>query len=95
MVGVGPKTAVKWLKEWGSLDGVIENAGRITPKWCGSVIYEKRELLQRNKELIKLDDKFNETDFKPGSPQINAMEKILSEMEMLKSLEEVKRRYQK
>lgn len=95
LVGVGPKTAVKWLKEWGSLNGVIENAGRITPKRFGSVIYEKRELLLRNKELIKLDDKFNETDFKPGFPQVDAMEKILSEMEMLKSLEEVKRRYQK
>ena len=27
---------------------------RITPKRFGSVIYEKRELLLRNKELIKL-----------------------------------------
>ena len=26
---VGPKTAVKWLQEYGSLDGVIENAGAI------------------------------------------------------------------
>ena len=29
---IGPKTAVKWLKEWGSLDGVIENAGS-TPRF--------------------------------------------------------------
>ena len=34
--GVGPKTAVKWLKNWGSLDEIILNAGRITPARFGS-----------------------------------------------------------
>lgn len=29
---VGPKTAVKWLQEYGSLDGIIKNADNITGK---------------------------------------------------------------
>ena len=42
--GVGPKTAVKWLKEWGNLDQIIANAGRISPKRFCSIIYEKKDL---------------------------------------------------
>jgi len=29
---VGPKTAIKWISEYGSLDGVIENADQIKGK---------------------------------------------------------------
>jgi DNA polymerase-1 len=29
--GVGPKTAVKWIKEFGDMENLITNAGRLTP----------------------------------------------------------------
>jgi DNA polymerase-1 len=92
--GVGPKTAVKWLKAWGHLDGIIENAGRVTPKRFGSVIYENRELLKRNKKLIELDDSIHTGGKEPGEPDLGEMEKILNAMEMTKSIEEMKKRYQ-
>ena len=92
--GVGPKTAVKWLKAWGHLDGIIENAGRATPKRFGSVIYENRELLKRNKKLIELDDSIHTGGKEPGEPDLGEMEKILNAMEMTKSIEEMKKRYQ-
>ena len=91
---MGPKTAVKWLKAWGHLDGIIENAGRVTPKRFGSVIYENRELLKRNKKLIELDDSIHHGGKEPGKPDLGEMEKILNAMEMTKSLEEMYKRYQ-
>ena len=91
--GVGPKTAVKWLNAWGSLDEIIANAGRISPKRFGSVIYENRDLLNRNRELIKLDDTIHDGGIAPGEPNVDEINQILYAMEMTKSLDEVSKRY--
>ena len=91
--GVGPKTAVKWLNAWGSLDEIIANAGRISPKRFGSVIYENRDLLNRNRELIKLDDTIHDGGIVPGEPNVDEINQILDAMEMAKSLDEVRKRY--
>ena len=91
--GVGPKTAVKWLNAWGSLDEIIANAGRISPKRFGSVIYENRDLLNRNRELIKLDDTIHNGGIAPGEPNVDEINQILDAMEMAKSLDEVRKRY--
>ena len=91
--GVGPKTASKWLQNWGSLDEIILNAGRITPKRFCSMIYEKRELLHRNRELIKLDTSIQKGGTIPSNPDISKLGEILKEMEMHQSLEEMIRRY--
>ena len=93
LAGVGPKTAVKWLQEWGNLDAVIANAGRITPKRFCSMIYEKREMLLRNRDLIRLDPTIHTGDIKPCSPDIEKIFEILEIMEMKKSISEVKIRY--
>ena len=91
--GVGPKTAVKWLAEYKSLEGIIENAGRLKPKRFCSLVYEQRELLHRNVELVKL---LCDVDFEPTRPQppnLSEIDQILTEMEMHKSLEEAQLRY--
>ena len=53
---VGPKTASKWLAEYGSLDGVIENADSIKGK-VGEYLRESIEFLPLSYQLatIKLD----------------------------------------
>ena len=84
--GVGPKTAVKWLKEWGNLEGIISNAGRISPKRFCSIVYEQRDILLRNRELIKLDDEPLMIHVEPSTPNIQEIERILSAMEMRKFL---------
>lgn len=91
--GVGPKTASKWLQNWGSLEEIILNAGRITPKRFCSMIYEKRELLHRNRELIKLDTSTHKGGTLPSNPDTSKLGEILKEMEMNQSLEEMIRRY--
>jgi len=91
--GVGPKTAVKWLSEYGTLEKIIQNAGRLKPKRFCSLVYEQRELLMRNRELVRL---LEGVDFQPVVPKpvdMIGLEKILLEMEMHKSLDEARIRY--
>ena len=91
--GVGPKTAVKWIKEFGDMENLITNAGRLTPRRFCSVVYERREYLKRNLELIQLisDAEFSETS--PSSVAMDKLEEIFSAMEMTKSWEEAQKRY--
>lgn len=91
--GVGPKTAVKWIKEFGDMENLITNAGRLTPRRFCSVVYERREDLKRNLELIQLisDAEFSETS--PSSVAMDKLEQIFSAMEMTKSWEEAQKRY--
>lgn len=50
---VGPKTAVKWLAEYGTLDGIIENADNIKGK-VGENLRAALEWLPTAKELITI-----------------------------------------
>jgi len=49
----GPKTAVKWIEEFGSLDGVIENADRVKGK-IGEGLREGIDRLPRARTLVTL-----------------------------------------
>jgi len=51
--GVGPKTAAKWIGEYGSLDGVLAAADSIPGK-VGESLREHRELAVRNRRLNHL-----------------------------------------
>jgi DNA polymerase I len=50
---VGPKTAVKWLQEYGTLDGIIENADNIKGK-IGENLRDALQWLPTAKELITI-----------------------------------------
>ena len=54
--GVGPKTAVKWLQEYDSVEGIIENADKIGGK-IGERLRENIDNLKLSRELatIRLD----------------------------------------
>ena len=93
LTGVGPKTASKWLKEYQSLENLIQNAGRITPKRFCSLVYEKREDLRRNIELVRLESDI-ELDFSDlNQPNLEELEVIFTALEMKKSWEEAQKRY--
>jgi len=53
IVGVGPKTAAKWLQTYGDLDGVLANAGNITGK-VGENLRSMKDLAIRNRRLNNL-----------------------------------------
>ena len=88
LFGVGPKTAVKWLREYGNLEELIANAGRLSPKRFCSLVYEKRELLMLNRELIKLEDDVVFEIEKNRAVEMEQLKSIMSELEMNKSWEE-------
>ena len=50
---VGPKTAVKWLKEYGSLDGIIAHADKIKGK-VGENLRDSLAQLPLSKELVTI-----------------------------------------
>ncbi|MEY4409079.1 MAG: polymerase [Actinomycetota bacterium] len=51
--GVGPKTAAKWIEEFGSLQAILENADQIPGK-VGESLREHKELAVRNRRLNHL-----------------------------------------
>lgn len=51
--GVGPKTAIKWLAEYGDLEGVLAHAGDISGK-VGEALRENIDSVRRNRELNQL-----------------------------------------
>ncbi|GGZ92763.1 DNA polymerase I [Ignatzschineria ureiclastica] len=51
--GVGPKTAAKWIHEWGSLEGIVENAEKIKGK-VGERLRESLDVLALSKKLTTL-----------------------------------------
>lgn len=53
IVGVGPKTAAKWLQAYGNLDGVLAAANEISGK-VGENLREMRDLAVRNRRLNNL-----------------------------------------
>lgn len=91
---VGPKTAVKWLQAYGSMNGIIENADAIGGK-VGEKLRDNIEQLKLSYELatIKMD-----VELDVGIPQLVAAEEnqqelyeLFSEMEFkswVKELEE-------
>lgn len=51
---VGPKTAVKWLAEYGTLDNIIKNADNISGK-VGESLRNNLSILPLSKQLVTLD----------------------------------------
>ncbi len=92
--GVGPKTAVKWLQEFNSMEGIIENAESIGGK-IGERLRENIDLLRLSHELatIKLDCKLDLaiTELVPGEEKSKELHDLFSDLEFktwIKELEE-------
>ncbi|MGB5830419.1 MAG: DNA polymerase I [Thiohalocapsa sp.] len=72
----GPKTAAKWITEYGSLDGVIENAHKIKGK-IGEKLRESLEQLPLSRQLttIKRDVALDigPRDLTPGVPDVDSL----------------------
>ena len=81
---VGPKTAVKWLTEYGSLDGIIENAEAIKGK-VGDNLRASLEMLPMSRRLvtIKCDVPLEQgpQQLKRRTPDSEALKRLYGEME--------------
>jgi DNA polymerase-1 len=53
IVGVGEKTAAKWIREYGSLEGLVEHVGEVKGK-VGDALRENLASVLRNSQLTRL-----------------------------------------
>ena len=73
---VGPKTAVKWLQQYGSLEAIVEHAGEIPGK-VGESLRTSLPQLPLSKQLVTLKTdlalELTPEDLIPGEPDISAL----------------------
>ena len=92
--GVGDKTAKKFLKQFGSMENLIENLDQVQGKL--------KEKIEANKDLGMLSKKlatiitdvpvqFNEKDYELSDPDIDAVSAIFEELEFRRIQENFKR----
>lgn len=67
---VGEKTALKWLKEWGSLDAIMQNADKISGK-IGENLRASLSYLPLSKQLVTIKMDVN-LPFTPESVSLSA-----------------------
>lgn len=81
--GVGPKTAAKWLQEYGSLDEILKNAENIGGK-VGESLRENQELAVRNRRLNHLvrdlEFDFSLEDLRLGSVDEAAVKEVFAKL---------------
>ena len=93
LAGVGPKTASKWLADFGNLEGVIAAADRLAPERFRAAVASSAELLRRNLKITTL----NLSLPPPAAPRACARPEelfgLLESMEMKSSLADARKRY--
>ena len=87
---VGPKTAVKWLQEYGNLDNIIKNSENIPGK-VGENLRNGLDQLKLSKKLVTIKKdvnlKISLDDLKVDKEDKNSLEKIYTELEFKTWLE--------
>lgn len=84
--GVGPKTAAKWLKDFGDLETVIKRSDWLKPEKFRKIVADSAELLRRNLQLVTIDTTLGFEQSPQVEPQFDELLKFLEEMEMKKSV---------
>ncbi len=92
--GVGPKTASKWLAEWGSLEGVIAHAAELKPERFRPLVAAGIEKLRMNLKLTTLNLSLPTVAAEKTAPQSAELFRLLESFEMKGTLAEAKNRYQ-
>ena len=91
--GVGPKTASKWLAEFGSLEGVIGAAGRLAPERFREAVASSGDLLRRNLKLTTLNLALPPPAADAAAARPEEIYGILESMEMRSALADARKRY--
>jgi DNA polymerase-1 len=91
--GVGPKTASKWLAEWGSLEGVIAHAAELQPERFRAAVAAEADKLRRNLKLTTLNIALPSLVLSKPTPAPEELYRLLEELEMRSALAEARVRY--
>lgn len=89
---VGPKTAAKWLNEYGSLDAIVEHAADIKGK-VGEYFREFIPQIPLTRQLVTIkldvDLAFEPTELKCAKQDVATLKKLFSELEFRTWLQEL------
>jgi DNA polymerase-1 len=91
--GVGPKTAARWLKKFGSLEGVIEHARELQPERFRESVCALSDLVRRNLKLTTLNLGLPTIAAEKPASEPETLFRLLAELEMKASLAEAHQRY--
>ena len=91
--GVGPKTAAKWLAEWGSLEAIIAHAAELKPERFREPVAAEAEKLRRNLKLTTLNLSLPTVAADKTAPQVGELLRLLESFEMRSTLAEARARY--
>jgi len=91
--GVGPKTASKWLAEWGSLEGVIAHAADLQPERFRAAVASEVDKSRRNLKLTTLNVALPSLVLSKPTPAPEELYRLLEELEMRSALQEARQRY--
>lgn len=84
--GVGPKTAAKWLKDFGNIENLLKRASWIKPEKFREVVTNSENLLRRNLDLVTLDRNVELGELEFSDPDFAELQKFLQSMEMKRAL---------
>ncbi len=89
---VGPKTAAKWIQEYGSVDELIKHAGDIKGK-VGESLRESLDQLPLSRALVTVDEAVeldrDLRDLEPASPDTGALRDLFKKLEFSSWLSEL------
>ncbi len=91
--GVGPKTASKWLQQFGSLEGVIAHASELKPDRFQESVRTQADRLRLNLKLTTLNLALPTIEARMPVVQPEELYRLLAELEMRSSLNEARTRY--
>lgn len=90
---VGPKTAAKWLEEYGTLDNIVNNADKISGK-VGEYLRESLTILPLSRELVTIKCDVNNAESLDQlickEPNLLELEKIYTDLQFSSWLKELK-----
>ncbi|MGC8744198.1 MAG: 5'-3' exonuclease [Verrucomicrobiia bacterium] len=82
--GIGAKTAANLLREYKSVEGIFENIDRISSDKIRNRLLESRDIIERNRELIRLytnmEGEFNLDDYKYQEPDEQALKEFYKKL---------------
>jgi DNA polymerase I len=91
--GVGPKTASKWLQQYGSLEGVIAHANELKPERFQEAVRTKADALRLNLKITTLNLALPPVAIRQIPVQPEELFKLLGELEMKSTLTDAQKRY--
>lgn len=91
--GVGPKTAAKWLAEWGNLEGVIAHAAELNPERFRPAVEAEAGKLRMNRRLTTLNLSLPTVPAEKTAVAVGELLRLLESFEMKGTLAEARTRY--